>query len=121
MLTLTKTEYQELEHARDVINVLLAKSRAQEKKKQAKQEQKATNSKVKELLAMYGVFNEQDFKQEKEMLKEFENAYNIMGATKFESVLKRVHEYNLKAEIKSLKAYTLKAVQKEAKGGKPNA
>lgn len=121
MLTLTKTEYQELEHARDVINVLLAKSRAQEKKKQAKQEQKATNSKVKELLAMYGVFNERDFKQEKEMLKEFEGAYNIMGATKFENVLKRVHEYNLKAEIKSLKAYTLKAVQKEAKGGKPNA
>ena len=91
-MILTKTEYQELEHARDVINVLLAKSRAQEKKKQAKQEQKATNSKVKELLAMYGVFNEQDFKQEKEMLKEFEGAYNIMGATKFESVLKRVHD-----------------------------
>ena len=37
---------------------------------------------------MYGVFNEQDFKQEKEMLKEFEGAYNIMGATKFEKRVK---------------------------------
>ena len=115
---ISETDYKQLEQARNTINVILAKFNVHENKTKKKQ----SKEKVKQYLAMYGVFNKEDFKSEKELLNKFGNAFDSIGAERFESTLKRVHERNTAGKIKNIKVYALKSVEQEiSKGGIPNA
>lgn len=120
LVTLTKTEYEALEQARNVIDIVLTKSKLNERKK-AKKKQKPLNASNEpfngcgELLAKYGVLNEQELLIEKSLLSEFEHYYKIMQPNNFEQVLQRVQEYTKTGKVKNIKIYALKAVEKEYK------
>ena len=122
MVTLTKTEYEALEQARNVIDIVLAKSKLNERKK-AKKKQKPLNASNEpfngcgELLAKYGVLNEQELLIEKKLLSEFEYYYEAMQPKEFEQVLQRVQEYTKTGKVKNIKIYALKAVEQEYKKG----
>lgn len=120
LVTLTKTEYEALEQARNVIDIVLTKSKLNERKK-AKKKQAPLNASnelfngCSELLVKYGVLNEQDLLIEKSLLSEFEHYYKIMQPNNFEQVLQRVQEYTKTGKVKNIKIYALKAVEKEYK------
>lgn len=120
MVTLTKTEYEALEQARNVIDIVLTKSKLNERKK-AKKKQKPLNASNEpfngcgELLAKYGVLNEQELLTEKKLLSEFEYYYEAMQPKDFEQVLQRVQEYTKTGKVKNIKIYALKAVEQEYK------
>lgn len=122
LVTLTKTEYEALEQARNVIDIVLTKSKLNERKK-AKKKQKPLNASNEpfngcgELLAKYGVLNEQELLIEKKLLSEFEYYYEAMQPKGFEQVLQRVQEYTKTGKVKNIKIYALKAVEKEYKKG----
>ena len=122
LVTLTKTEYEALEQARNVIDIVLAKSKLNERKK-AKKKQKPLNASnvpfngCGELLAKYGVLNEQELLIEKKLLSEFEYYYEAMQPKDFEQVLQRVQEYTKTGKVKNIKIYALKAVEQEYKKG----
>ena len=122
MVTLTKTEYEALEQARNVIDIVLTKSKLNERKK-AKKKQKQLNASNEpfngcgELLAKYGVLNEQELLIEKKLLNEFEYYYEAMQPKDFEQVLQRVQEYTKTGKVKNIKIYALKAVEQEYKKG----
>ncbi|MBM6811300.1 hypothetical protein [Faecalitalea cylindroides] len=122
MVTLTKTEYEALEQARNVIDIVLTKSKLNERKK-AKKKQKPLNASNEpfngcgELLAKYGVLNEQELLIEKKLLSEFEYYYEAMQPKDFEQVLQRVQEYTKTGKVKNIKIYALKAVEQEYKKG----
>ena len=122
MVTLTKTEYEALEQARNVIDIVLAKSKLNERKK-AKKKQKPLNAsnepfnRCGELLVKYGVLNEQELLIEKKLLSEFEYYYEAMQPKDFEQVLQRVQEYTKTGKVKNIKIYALKAVEQEYKKG----
>lgn len=122
MVTLTKTEYEALEQARNVIDIVLTKSKLNERKK-AKKKQKALNASNEpfngcgELLAKYGVLNEQELLIEQKLLSEFEYYYEAMQPKDFEQVLQRVQEYTKTGKVKNIKIYALKAVEQEYKKG----
>lgn len=122
MVTLTKTEYEALEQARNVIDIVLTKSKLNERKK-AKKKQKQLNASNEpfngcgELLAKYGVLNEQELLIEKKLLSEFEYYYEAMQPKDFEQVLQRVQEYTKTGKVKNIKIYALKAVEQEYKKG----
>ena len=122
MVTLTKTEYEALEQARNVIDIVLTKSKLNERKK-AKKKQKPLNASNElsngcgELLAKYGVLNEQELLIEKKLLNEFEYYYEAMQPKDFEQVLQRVQEYTKTGKVKNIKIYALKAVEQEYKKG----
>lgn len=122
MVTLTKTEYEALEQARNVIDIVLTKSKLNERKK-AKKKQKQLNASNEpfngcgELLAKYGVLNEQELLTEKKLLSEFEYYYEAMQPKDFEQVLQRVQEYTKTGKVKNIKIYALKAVEQEYKKG----
>lgn len=122
MVTLTKTEYEALEQARNVIDILLTKSKLNERKK-AKKKQKPLNASnelfngCSELLVKYGVLNEQELLTEKKLLSEFEYYYEAMQPKDFEQVLQRVQEYTKTGKVKNIKIYALKAVEQEYKKG----
>lgn len=122
MVTLTKTEYEALEQARNVIDIVLTKSKLNERKK-AKKKQKPLNAFNEpfngcgELLAKYGVLNEQELLIEKKLLSEFEYYYEAMQPKDFEQVLQRVQEYTKTGKVKNIKIYALKAVEQEYKKG----
>lgn len=122
MVTLTKTEYEALEQARNVIDIVLTKSKLNERKK-AKKKQKPLNASNEpfngcgELLAKYGVLNEQELLTEKKLLSEFEYYYEAMQPKDFEQVLQRVQEYTKTGKVKNIKIYALKAVEQEYKKG----
>lgn len=122
MVTLTKTEYEALEQARNVIDIVLTKSKLNERKK-AKKKQKPLNASNEpfngcgELLAKYGVLNEQELLIEKKLLSEFEYYYEAMQPKEFEQVLQRVQEYTKTGKVKNIKIYALKAVEQEYKKG----
>lgn len=122
MVTLTKTEYEALEQARNVIDIVLTKSKLNERKK-AKKKQKPLNASNEpfngcgELLAKYGVLNEQELLIEKKLLSEFEYYYEAMQPKDFEQVLQRVQEYTKTGKVKNIKIYALKAVDQEYKKG----
>lgn len=125
MVTLTKTEYEALEQARNVIDILLTKSKLNERKK-AKKKQKPLNASNEqfngcgELLAKYGVLNEQELLTEKKLLSEFEYYYEAMQPKDFEQVLQRVQEYTKTGKVKNIKIYALKAVEQEYKKKVPS-
>ena len=120
LVTLTKTEYEALEQARNVIDILLTKSKLNERKK-AKKKQKPLNASNEsfngcgEFLAKYGVLNEQELLTEKKLLSEFEYYYEAMQPKDFEQVLQRVQEYTKTGKVKNIKIYALKAVEQEYK------
>lgn len=122
LVTLTKTEYEALEQARNVIDIVLTKSKLNERKK-AKKKQKPLNASNEpfngcgELLAKYGVLNEQELLIEKKLLSEFEYYYEAMQPKDFEQVLQRVQEYTKTGKVKNIKIYALKAVEQEYKKG----
>lgn len=122
LVTLTKTEYEALEQARNVIDIVLTKSKLNERKK-AKKKQKTLNASNEpfngcgELLAKYGVLNEQELLIEKKLLSEFEYYYEAMQPKDFEQVLQRVQEYTKTRKVKNIKIYALKAVEQEYKKG----
>lgn len=122
LVTLTKTEYEALEQARNVIDIVLTKSKLNERKK-AKKKQKPLNASNEpfngcgELLAKYGVLNEQELLIEKKLLSEFEYYYEAMQPKEFEQVLQRVQEYTKTGKVKNIKIYALKAVEQEYKKG----
>ena len=122
LVTLTKTEYEALEQARNVIDIVLTKSKLNERKK-AKKKQKPLNASNElfngcgELLAKYGVLNEQELLIEKKILSEFEYYYEAMQPKDFEQVLQRVQEYTKTGKVKNIKIYALKAVEQEYKKG----
>lgn len=122
LVTLTKTEYEALEQARNVIDIVLTKSKLNERKK-AKKKQKPLNASNEpfngcgELLAKYGVLNEQELLIEKKLLNEFEYYYEAMQPKDFEQVLQRVQEYTKTGKVKNIKIYALKAVEQEYKKG----
>ena len=122
LVTLTKTEYEALEQARNVIDIVLTKSKLNERKK-AKKKQKQLNASNEpfngcgELLAKYGVLNEQELLTEKKLLSEFEYYYEAMQPKDFEQVLQRVQEYTKTGKVKNIKIYALKAVEQEYKKG----
>lgn len=122
MVALTKTEYEALEQARNVIDIVLTKSKLNERKK-AKKKQKPLNASNEpfngcgELLAKYGVLNEQELLIEKKLLSEFEYYYEAMQPKDFEQVLQRVQEYTKTGKVKNIKIYALKAVEQEYKKG----
>lgn len=122
MVTLTKTEYEALEQARNVIDIVLTKSKLNERKK-AKKKQKPLNASNEpfngcgELLAKYGVLNEQELLIEKKLLSEFEYYYEAIQPKDFEQVLQRVQEYTKTGKVKNIKIYALKAVEQEYKKG----
>ena len=119
---MTKTEYEALEQARNVIDIVLTKSKLNERKK-AKKKQKPLNASNEpfngcgELLAKYGVLNEQELLIEKKLLSEFEYYYEAMQPKDFEQVLQRVQEYTKTGKVKNIKIYALKAVEQEYKKG----
>lgn len=122
MVTLTKTEYEALEQARNVIDILLTKSKLNERKKAKKKQEplnvNASNESFNvcgELLAKYGVLNEQELLTEKKLLSEFEYYYEAMQPKDFEQVLQRVQEYTKTGKVKNIKIYALKAVEQEYK------
>lgn len=122
MVTLTKTEYEALEQARNVIDIVLTKSKLNERKKAKKKQKplKASNEPFNgcgELLAKYGVLNEQELLIEKKLLSEFEYYYEAMQPKGFEQVLQRVQEYTKTGKVKNIKIYALKAVEQEYKKG----
>lgn len=125
MVTLTKTEYEALEQARNVIDILLTKSKLNERKK-AKKKKKLLNASNEpfngcgELLAKYGVLNEQELLTEKKLLSEFEYYYEAMQPKDFEQVLQRVQEYTKTGKVKNIKIYALKAVEQEYKKKVPS-
>lgn len=120
LVTLTKTEYEALEQARNVIDILLTKSKLNERKK-AKKKQKLQNASNEpfngcgEFLAKYGVLNERELLTEKKLLSEFEYYYEAMQPKDFEQVLQRVQEYTKTGKVKNIKIYALKAVEQEYK------
>lgn len=122
LVTLTKTEYEALEQARNVIDILLTKSKLNERKKAKKKQEplnvNASNESFNvcgELLAKYGVLNEQELLTEKKLLSEFEYYYEAMQPKDFEQVLQRVQEYTKTGKVKNIKIYALKAVEQEYK------